>query len=47
MVLEPSTRTFKAHLKMRRQAKKLFNIRRYMSMPGAFELYYFQAILNW
>ncbi len=39
-------RTVNAHYKLKRQLKR-FNIRHHMSMPRAFECYYFKVILNW
>ncbi len=47
MVLEPKHKNFKGPLQIKGIVKQLFNIRRHMSMPRAFEWYYFTVILIW
>jgi hypothetical protein len=45
MILEPKHKNFKYKIKER--GKKIFNIRRHMSILVALELHYFQELLNW
>ncbi len=47
MILEPKHKNLKDRYKIKERVLKIFNIRRHMSMPLAFEWHYFQAILNW
>jgi hypothetical protein len=46
MILEPKHKNLKGQIKIKQQVKKIFYIRRHMSVLMAFEWYYFQAILN-
>jgi hypothetical protein len=47
MILEPKHKNFKIQIKNEETVKKMFNIRRHISIVRAFEWYPFQAILNW
>jgi hypothetical protein len=47
MILEPKHKNFTGPLQIKVTVKKIFNIRRHMSIPRAFECYYFKIILNW
>jgi hypothetical protein len=47
MILEPKYKNFTGPLQIKETVKKRFNIRRRMSIPRAFECYYFNIILNW
>ncbi len=47
MILEPKHKNLKGQNKIKQLVQKIVNIRRHMSILMAFELYYFQAILNW
>ncbi len=47
MILEPKHKKFTGPLQVKVTVKKRFNIRRYISIPGAFKCYYFKIILNW
>jgi hypothetical protein len=46
MILELKHKNFKGPLQTKGQSKKIY-ARRHMSIPKAFELYYFKVILNW
>jgi hypothetical protein len=46
MILEPKHKNFTGPLQMKETVKR-FNIRRHMSIPRAFECYYFKIILHW
>jgi hypothetical protein len=46
MILEPKHKTSKTNIKLKSELKKL-NLRHHMSIPRAFQLYYFKVILNW
>ncbi len=46
MSLEPKHKNFKDEYKIKELIKKI-NIRRRMSILGAFECHYFQKLLNW
>jgi hypothetical protein len=47
MILEPKHKNFKDEYKIKVLVLKKFNIRRHMSILVAFELHYFQELLNW
>ncbi len=47
MILEPKLKKFKGPLQIKETVLKRFNIRRHMSIPKAFECYYFKIIINW
>jgi hypothetical protein len=47
MILEPKHKNFKDEYKIKVRVKKKNNIRRHMSILVAFELHYFQELLNW
>jgi hypothetical protein len=47
MILEPKHEEFTGPLQIKETVEKRFNIRRHMSIPRAFECYYFKIILNW
>ncbi len=47
MILEPKHKNFTGPLQIKETVKKIFNIRRHMVTPRAFECYYFKIILNW
>jgi hypothetical protein len=47
MILEPKHKNFKDEYKIIQRVLKKFNIRRPMSILVAFELHYFQELLNW
>ncbi len=47
MSLEPKHKKFKDEYKTKDLIKKKINIRRRMSILVAFELHYFQELLNW
>ncbi len=42
MILEPKHKNFTGPLQLKETVKKRFNIRRHVSMPQAFECYYFR-----
>jgi hypothetical protein len=47
MILEPKHKNFAGLSEIKETVKKIFNIRRHMSTPRAFECNYFKIILNW
>ncbi len=47
MILEPKHKDFTGPLQIKETVGKRFNIRRHMSIPRAFECFYFKIILNW
>ncbi len=47
MSLEPKHKNFKVEYKIKERVKEKFIIRRHMSILVAFELHYFQELLNW
>jgi hypothetical protein len=47
MILEPKHKNFTGPLQIKETVKKRFNISRRMSIPRAFECYYFNIIINW
>ncbi len=47
MILEPKHKNFKDEYKIKVRVTKNFNVRRHMSILVAFELHYFQELLNW
>jgi hypothetical protein len=47
MVLEPKLKTFKDQYKIKERVKIFIYFRRHLSIPRAFQLYYFKVILNW
>jgi hypothetical protein len=47
MILEPKHKNFKDKYNIKVRVKKRFNIRRHMSILVAFELHYFQGLVNW
>jgi hypothetical protein len=46
-ILEPKHYNFTGPLQIKEIVKKIFNIRRHMSTPRAFECYYLKIMLNW
>jgi hypothetical protein len=47
MILEPKHKNFTGPLQIKETVFKRFDIRHHMSIPRAFECYYFKTILNW
>jgi hypothetical protein len=47
MILEPKRKNFEDKYKIKERVKKFVYIRRHISLLLAFELHFFQAILNW